>query len=114
MTRLIFFINYYCLIEKFQDSVKLLEMIYQVIENYRKLICLVQSGGFLGRLLETLLKTALPLMKNVVKPLAESVLILLGLTAAASAADTGIHKEMLGSGVAVSIISNKEMNDIKL
>ena len=42
----------------------------------------IQSGGFLGRLLGPLLKTGLPLMKNVIKPLAKSVLIPLGLTAA--------------------------------
>ena len=52
---------------------------------------MIQSGGFLGRLLGPLLKTGLPLIKNVIKPLAKSVLIPLGLTAAASAADTGIH-----------------------
>ena len=54
---------------------------------------LMQSGGFLGRLLGPLLKTGLPLIKNVIKPLAKSVLIPLGLTAAASAADAGIHKK---------------------
>ena len=55
---------------------------------------MIQSGGFLGRLLGPLLKTRLPLMKSVIKkPLAKSVLILLGLTAAASAADSGIHKK---------------------
>ena len=52
---------------------------------------MIQSGGFLGRLLGSLLKTGLPLMKNVIKPLAKSVLISLGLTAAASAADAGIY-----------------------
>ena len=57
----------------------------------------MQSGGFLSRLLGPLLKTGLPLMKNVIKPLA-SVLIPLGLTAAASVADAGIHKRILGSG----------------
>ena len=41
-----------------------------------------QLGGFLGRLLGPLLKTGLLLMKNALKPLAESVLIPLGLTAA--------------------------------
>ena len=51
-----------------------------------------KSGGFLGRLLGPLLKT-LPLIKNVIKPLAKSVLIPLRLTAAASAADAGIHKK---------------------
>ena len=58
---------------------------------------MIQSGGFLGKLLGPLLKTGLPLIKNVIKPLA-IVLIPLGLTAAASAADAGIHKKILGSG----------------
>ena len=53
---------------------------------------IIQSGGFLGRLLGPLLKTGIPLMKNVIKPLAKSVLIPLGLTAAA-AADAGIYKK---------------------
>ena len=44
---------------------------------------MIQSGGFLSRLLGPLLKTGLPLIKNVIKPLAKSVLIPLGLTAAA-------------------------------
>ena len=48
---------------------------------------MIQSGGFLGKLFGPLLKTGLPLIKNVIKPLAKSVLIPLGLTAAASAAD---------------------------
>ena len=53
---------------------------------------IIQSRGFFGRLLGPLLKTGLPLMKNVIKPLAKGVLIPLGLTAAVSAADGGIHK----------------------
>ena len=54
---------------------------------------MIQLGGFLGRRLGTLLKAGLPLMKNVIKPLSKSILIPLGLTAAASAADAGIHKK---------------------
>ena len=54
---------------------------------------MIGAGGFLGRLLGPLLKTGLPLIKNVIKPLAKSVLIPLGLTAAASATDAGIHKK---------------------
>ena len=73
---------------------------------------MIQSGGFSSRLLDPLLKTGLPLMKNVIKPLAKSVLIPLGLTAAASAADAGIHKKILGSGTTTLIISNDEMEDI--
>ena len=53
---------------------------------------MIQSRGFLGRLLSPLLKTGLPLTKNVIKPLAKSVLIPPGLTAAASPADAGIHE----------------------
>ena len=56
---------------------------------------IIQSGGFLGKLLGPLLKTGLPLIMNVIKPLAKSVLIPLGLTAAASAADAGIQKKYL-------------------
>ena len=74
---------------------------------------MIQSGGFLGRLLGPLLKTGLPLIKNVIKPLAKSVLIPLGLTAAVSAADAGIHKKILGSGNTTTlIISNDEINHI--
>ena len=51
-------------------------------------------------------------MKNVIKPLAKSVLIPLGLTATVSAADAGIHKKILGSGKTTLIISNDEMKDI--
>ena len=73
----------------------------------------IQSGGFLGRLLGPLLKTGLPLMKSVIQPLAKSALIPLGLTSAASAADAGIHKKVLGSGHNTTlIISNDEMKDI--
>ena len=53
---------------------------------------MIQSGGFLGRLLRSLLKTGLPLISNVIKPLAKIVLIPLDLTAAASAADAVIYK----------------------
>ena len=73
----------------------------------------IQSGGFLGKLLDPLLKTGLPLIKNVLAPLAKSVLIPLGLTAAGSAADAGINKKILGSGGHTTlIISNKDMDDL--
>ena len=75
---------------------------------------MIQSGGFLGKLLGLLLKTGLLLMKSLIKPLAKSVLIPLRLTAAASAADAGIHNKILGSGHnnTTLIISNDEMDDI--
>ena len=73
---------------------------------------MIQSGVFLGRFLGSLLKTRLPLIKNVIKPLAKSALIPLGLTAAASAADAGIHKKILGSTTTTLIISNDEIEDI--
>ena len=52
-----------------------------------------------------------------IKPLAKSVFIPLGLIAAASAADAGIHKIILGSGhnhpsFITLIISNDEMEEI--
>ena len=57
---------------------------------------MIQSGGFLSRLLGPLLKTGLPLISNVIKPLAKSVLIPLGLTEAVSVADAEIHKKNIG------------------
>ena len=73
---------------------------------------LIQSRGFLGRLLCPLLKTGLPLIKKVIKPLVKSVLIPLGLTAAASVAAAGIHNKLLGSGRTTLIISNDQMKDV--
>ena len=78
------------------------------------------SEGFLGRLLGPLLNTGLPLIKNVLKSLAKSVLIPLGLTAKASATDAAIHKKMFRSGrhsefasrMTTLIISSEERNNI--
>ena len=56
---------------------------------------LIQSGGFLGKLLT---KLASPLMK-VAMPLAKNVLAPLGLTAAMSAIDGSIQKKIHGSGL---------------
>ena len=53
---------------------------------------IIQSGGFLGNLLGPLLRTGLPLMKNVIAPLAKSVLIPLGLSAPMSGIDGAIKK----------------------
>ena len=52
------------------------------------------------------------LIGNILKPLAKSALITLGLTAAASGNDAIIHKKKFGSGVTKLIISNEERNDI--
>ena len=73
---------------------------------------MIQLGGFLGRILDPLLRTGLPLIKHVIQSLAKSVLIPLGLTAAASTADAGIH-EILGPGHTTTLtISNDEMEDV--
>ena len=61
-------------------------------------------------LLGPLLKSGLPLIKNVFKTLAKSVLEPLGLTAAASVVDAAIQKKSFGTGITISIISNKEMD----
>ena len=75
---------------------------------------MIQSGGFLGTLLGPLLRTGLPLMKSVIKPLAKSVLVPLVLTAAASAADAGIYKNLRSghNNNTTLIISSDEMDDI--
>ena len=68
---------------------------------------LIQSGGFLGKLLS---KLAGPLM-NVAMPLAKNVLAPLGLTAAMSATDGSIQKKIHGPGVKL-IIEQEDMKDI--
>ena len=91
---------------------------------------MIQSGGFIGRLLCPWLKTRLPLTKNVIKPLAKRFLISLGLATVASVAGARIIKKILGSACCHSsslllrpplhdalhnttlIISNNEMKDI--
>ena len=74
---------------------------------------IIQSGGFLGKLLSKLtgplMKVALPLAKNVLAPL--------GLTAAMSAIDGSIQKKIHGSGATKGaevklIIEQEDMNDI--
>ena len=60
--------------------------------NHLSTDIMMQPGGFIGRLLGPLLKTALPLISNVIKPLAQCFLIPLRLIVAASAADAGIQK----------------------
>ena len=67
----------------------------------------MQKGDFL-RFLAPFLKSGLPLLKSVIKPLG-----ILGLTAAASAKDTTINKKLLGSGGHTTlIISNDDMQDL--
>ena len=63
-----------------------------------------KAGGSSDKLLGPFLKTGLPLIGNVVKPLAKNFLIPLGLTAAASETDAAIYKNMIGSGFATLII----------
>ena len=50
------------------------------------------------------MKVLVPLVKNILAPL--------GITAAASAIDSGIQKKIYSSETTTLIISNKEMNDI--
>ena len=74
---------------------------------------MVQLGGFLGRLLRTLLKASLLLIGNVLKPLPKSVFMPSELTAAAAAAtNTAIQTKILGSGITALIFSNEAMDDI--
>ena len=92
---------------------------------------IIQSGGFLGKVLGPLSNIDLPVAKNVPRSLAKAVLINIGL-AASTLADEGIHKKShvsgtddsrifgsrshdprtFGSGITALKISNKEMKDI--
>ena len=56
--------------------------------NKAQISKIIQSGGFLGKLLGPLLRTGLPLLKSVIKPLG-----LLGLSAAGSAIDARVKQD---------------------
>ena len=123
MMKLIFLINYYQLIrqaanlrkafaDKSSNDIKL---------SKTQISKITQSGGFLGIFLGPLLKTGLSPIKNVIKPLAKSALIVLRATAGASGADSGIdtsstsHNRPSSSAShtnTILIISNDEMKDI--
>ena len=78
-----------------------------------------QERGFLN-FLRPLMTAGLPLMKNVLTPLAKSISLPLGLSAGMSAADAAIQNKIYGSGhpsdlalrTTALLISNEEMKDI--
>ena len=74
---------------------------------------MIQPGGFLGKLIDPLIKTGLSLMKNVIKPMAKCTLIPSELIAATSAADSRMYIKVLGCETITLIISNDEMESIK-
>ena len=69
---------------------------------------MIQLVGFVSRPLRPLLKCGLPLQGSVLKLLAKSVLVPLGLTAAASATDAAIQKKIYATTL---VVSNEELND---
>ena len=69
-----------------------------------------QEGGF-PNFLRPLMTAGLPLMKNVLTPLSKSVLVPVGLTAAASATDAAIQKKVFGSGTTL-VFPNEKISDI--
>ena len=92
------FNNCFCKFDKNKNLFKKKKSSTDIMLSKTQLSKMIQLGGFLGRLFGLLLKTGLPLLKNVIKSLAKSVLIPRGLSAAASAADLRIHKNVLDSG----------------
>ena len=65
-----------------------------------------QEGGF-SKFFRSVMTAGLPLMKNVLTPLAKIVFLPLGLSAGMSAADSTIQKSICGLGC-----TNEEMKDI--
>ena len=77
--------------------------------NTNKIIS--QIGG-LSTFLRPLMTAGLPLIINILKLLAKTVLIRLRLTAAMSATDVAIQKKICGSSVTRLMVSNEELNYI--
>ena len=115
--RILFSINIYKPIHKFQSFVKLHNSSDNKKLSKTQLHKIEQSGTFLGR---PLLKIGLSLMKNVLKLSAKRVLIPLGLTAAAKKMFgpggrhlyLALHPSDLALRTTTLTISNQEMNDI--
>ena len=70
-----------------------------------------QEGGFLN-FLRTIITAGLPLMENVLIPLAKSTVVPLVLTAAASATVASVQKKNFGSDTTTLVFSNEGLNDI--
>ena len=123
--RLIFQINYYCLIDKFKSFVELLQIIHQLIihssspsENREILLeettekTNSQKGGLLSKFFGPLMEVGISLMRNVLKQLAKSVLLPLRLTTTAPATQAAMQKKIYGTGITSLVISKEEMKDI--
>ena len=88
--KLLAHIIYYCPIDKVQGFLFLQkELSVNVKLSKNQISKIILSEGFLGRLLEPLMKVGLLLMKNVLGQLAKSMLITIRLTTPLSALDTG-------------------------
>ena len=104
MMKSIFHISCYEQIHKFQSLVKLFNSSANIKLFKTQLHKIGQSGGFLGKPFQPLLKSGLPLIENILKPLVESILVSLGLTVVALATDAVIRKKMFESGTTTLII----------
>ena len=71
---------------------------------------IIRSGGFLGKVLGSFLKTGLPLMKNVLQTISWKGFDTIRLIAAASVVQARTHKKVWGSGTTILIISNEEVH----
>ena len=69
------------------------------------------EDGLHSNFLGPLMRVGLPLMKNVLTPVAKSVLTLLRLIVVASVTDAVIQKKIFESGITTLMISNEETND---
>ena len=107
--RLIFLTNCYEQTHVFQKSVKFSgnpQMVHQLIQKFQELIFLEWYSQ------ENLMSVGLPLMKNVVTPLAKSVLLPWRLATTTSAINTAIQKKIYGSATTALVFSNEDLNDI--
>ena len=73
----------------------------------------IHVGEFPGTNIGTLMKAGLPLIKNIIKPLAKSLPVPLRLIAAAPPPDASFLQIILVSGTTPLLISNKEKEDVK-
>ena len=77
----------------FSHKLLLISRQVRIFGEALKMLKILQSVGFLGSFLRTLIKVVLVLMKNMHQPLGEIILTPLRLTVEISAADAGFYKK---------------------
>ena len=113
--QLIFHITYSALIDKSRVFGRFLQIIHLLLENHWRHRYTQNRIRWVSWQNSWIIdKSQFNINKKIDQALTTSIVIQLGLISTVSAADAEIHKKNLGSAMTTLIISNEEMEDIKM